>query len=358
MVPILIPAYEPDKRLTKLLKELTNKGIGPIIIVDDGSGERYQEIFSEAERIISSNGGTIIIHDNNSGKGRALKTGFSYIINNFNDEVIGVITADSDGQHTPVAIEGMCNALNDNPSSIILGVRKFDGEHVPWKSRIGNTLTERLFSYIAGVHISDTQTGLRGIPKSLLKESIEIKGERFEYEMRMLVEFAGKHNIVELPIETVYDSTTNHQTHFNPVKDSIRIYRILFEKFIKYLFSSGFSCLIDLLLFYIVCVFLKNRDIFLYTAYATIMARVVSAVVNFSINYKIVFKSMESKFWACIKYFLLALFQMFSSAFLVTICTQIISDKEIVWKILVDTLLFVFSYYVQQRFVFKRMNNK
>lgn len=123
--------------------------------------------------------------------------------------------------------------LKNTPDSLILGVRSFKGKDIPWKSRIGNTLTRKVFSYITGIYISDTQTGLRGIPKTFIYELLDIPGERFEFETQMLIETVGKYKIKEVEIETVYDSKTNHQTHFNPLLDSIKIYKIFLKSLLN-----------------------------------------------------------------------------------------------------------------------------
>ena len=198
--------------------------------------------------------------------------------------------------------------------NIILGVRKFDGEGIPWKSRFGNALTEKIFAYVAGIHVSDTQTGLRGIPAAFLPELLEVPGERFEYEMQMLMECAGKYYITEIPIETIYDSEDNHQTHFDPIADSIRIYKILGKKFVKYIFASFSSCVIDIVLFAIFCSLLKTALPGVYLAVATAGARILSAIYNYAINYRIVFRSNESIGRSGIKYFVLAVIQMCCSA--------------------------------------------
>ncbi len=78
-------------------------------------------------------------------------------------ETAGVLTADSDGQHTPECISKVIDALKKNTESLVLGVRCFGLDEVPWKSRFGNKMTEKTFKYITGVHITDTQTGLREI---------------------------------------------------------------------------------------------------------------------------------------------------------------------------------------------------
>ena len=352
LVPIVIPSYEPDDRLITLLHAFDEKGMGPVIIVNDGSSEKYDEIFKEAESIITKRGGKFISYRPNRGKGRALKTAFSYIAENMPD-ALGCVTADSDGQHSPDCITTIISSLKEHPDNLILGVRQFKKEDIPWKSWFGNTLTVKVFAYVSGMKVSDTQSGLRGIPFKFMKDLIDCKGERFEYETQMLLECAGRYELTEIPIETIYDSKESHQTHFDPFKDSIRIYKILGKKFVKFIFASLSSFVIDILLFHLFVFLLKDSFEAVYITLATVGARVISAVYNYLINYKFVFKSKASKGTSLTKYALLAVIQMCLSAGIVTLLVKIIPGSwETLVKAIVDTLLFLISYSIQQRFVF------
>lgn len=351
MIPIVIPAYEPDSNLPLLLHTLAENNVGPVIVVDDGSGEQYASIFEKARSLVEGNGGTVLVHEVNRGKGRALKTAFQYILDNYQG-VVGAVTADSDGQHTVDCIRKVMAALEAKPEELILGVRDFSGDDIPWKSRFGNNLTEKVFAYVAGVHVSDTQTGLRGIPREFMRDLLDVAGERFEFEMQMLLESVNRYPISEVEIETIYDSVEDHQTHFDPVADSIKIYRILGKKFLKYIFASFSSSILDLVLFSVFCFFLEGRYIS-YVAVATVLARIISAVYNYTINYKVVFKSKENVGKASAKYFLLALVQMGLSAALVSGAVMLLPFvPKVVVKGVVDTLLFFVSYHIQQKFVF------
>lgn len=351
-IPVLIPSYEPDDRLIKLIEELDSSDVYPIIIVDDGSGDKYHDIFDNVETIIKKYGGVILHHEVNKGKGRGLKTGFKYILDNYKD-AIGCVTADSDGQHTVDSIKAVKEEMTKYPNDLIMGVRSFDGEGIPWTSRVGNKITEKVFSYLSGVHVTDTQTGLRGIPSKFMDELLNTKGERFEFEMRMLVEAADNYPIKEVTIETVYDSAENHQTHFNPFKDSIKIYKILGERFIKFLFSSLSSSVVDLLLFSLFCLIFKRSLSIYYVTVSTIIARIFSAIYNYLINYRFVFNSKNKVTTSISKYALLALIQMLCSALLVTLAVQLLpSVKEVILKAVIDIFLFFISYKIQQKFVF------
>ena len=350
MIPIIIPSYEPDERLIALLKDLDANTEEPVIIVNDGSDEKYNPLFEESEAIIKKHGGFLLIHEVNKGKGRALKTAFQAVIDRFPD-AIGSVTADSDGQHSVECIKAVSAKLEETRNNLILGVRNFDMDNVPWKSRAGNKITEKVFAYVAGVHVTDTQTGLRGIPLAFMKELIDVKGERFEFETRMLLE-AGPYPIIEVPIKTIYDSKENHQSHFNPFKDSIKIYKILGAKFLKFIFASLSSSLLDLLLFGVLCFFLKPH-LGSYIVISTVVARVLSATYNYIINYKLVFNSRKQVAISAGKYVILAIVQMCCSAVLVTLaCHFITVIPEVIIKAIIDMILFFISYHIQQKYVF------
>ncbi len=351
MIPIIIPAYEPDARLLDLLETLKARRMGPIVIVDDGSGDAYKEIFAKAEPYTRELGGAILTHEVNKGKGRALKTAFAYVLETW-PEATGSVTADSDGQHSADCIESIRKALEADPDKLILGVRKFDGEDVPWRSRAGNTITEAVFAYVSGIHVSDTQTGLRGIPRAFMQELLDVPGERFEFETQMLLESAGKYPIVEVPIKTIYDSKENHQTHFNTFTDSVKIYKILLKNFGKYIFSSISSCVIDLALFAVFCNLMRGK-VTGYVAISTVLARVISGIYNYIVTYAVVFKSKEKVSTSGIKFLLLAIVQMSLSAALVTgFCTLFRGAPEVAVKAVVDVILFFISFTIQQKYVF------
>lgn len=349
--PVIIPAYEPDERLISLLDDLVKADQKNIIVVDDGSGEKYSSLFARAKEAIAPYG-IVLSYNENKGKGGALKTAFSYVIKNMPD-AIGVVTADSDGQHTVECIEHVEKKLLENPGSMVLGVRNFDGEGIPWKSEFGNKLTKKVLKYVSGISVSDTQTGLRGIPAGFLRECLDIRQNRFEYEMEMLLRTSGRLDVIEVPIATVYDSKENHQTHFNPVLDSIKVYKVLCRRFLIFIFSSLSSGILDLTLFTLFCFMLRERLPEIYILVSTVAARVISACYNYTLNYTKVFHSRARVPTSGSKYALLAVLIMICSAFFVT-CGKAFMPimPETLIKIAVDIVLFFVSYKVQQKFVY------
>lgn len=346
-IPVIIPAYEPDDKLIGLLRELRKAQIENIVIVDDGSGSACAGIFEQAEKEF---GCKVLVHAVNLGKGRALKTAFNYCIRAYS-ELPGCVTADSDGQHSAECILRCMKALWEQPEALILGCRDFDEENVPFRSKFGNKCTCHIFRYLAGVRVSDTQTGLRSIPLSFMKTLMNVKGERFEYETNMLIEAkrAGI-SMKEVPIQTIYIGE-NKTSHFHVIKDSVRIYLI----FAKFLFSSLSSSVVDLALFSLLCFLLKGKSwgTVTYITAATVAARVVSAVYNYLLNYKVVFKSKGSMGRTMGKYFMLAAVQMCCSAVLVNLLYPLVGGYEVAVKMPVDILLFFVSFVIQREIVYK-----
>ena len=345
-IPIIIPSYEPDEKLPALLKKLRENGFEHIVVVDDGSGEAYAHFFGEARETYQCH---VLHHAVNQGKGRALKTAFNFCLQEFQG-LIGVITADSDGQHSPECILNCAEALIDYPDSLILGCRCFEGEDVPARSEFGNKCTRVVMKYLTGITVSDTQTGLRGIPASFMQQLLMVKGERFEFETNMLLETkTRKVPIVEVPIQTIYIEE-NKTSHFNPIKDSIKIYMI----FGKFLFSSLSSSVVDLVLFSVFCIMLRDMEFnnISYITAATVLARILSAFYNYSMNYKVVFQSETSIETSLPRYAALAVVQMSLSALLVNKLYPLFGGMEVLVKIPVDVLLFFLSFVIQREFVY------
>jgi glycosyltransferase involved in cell wall biosynthesis len=273
---ILIPAYEPNIRLINLINDLIDSCDYDIVVVDDGSGQEYKYIFDT----VSSLGCTVLTHEKNRGKGAALKTGFRYIQET--KESTGVVTADCDGQHLPKDIIKIAEAVKDYKKALVLGTRRFVGK-VPFRSRFGNSVTRTIFSFVSGAKVYDTQTGLRGFSMEMLPWLCEIPGERFEYEMNMLLEAVpAGYSFYEIDIDTVY-LEQNKSSHFRFLKDSISVYLPI----IKFSMSSLTSAVLDLLLLVIFQLFTSN--LFL----SVVGARVCSAVFNYTVNRYYVFSKFK-----------------------------------------------------------------
>ena len=242
---ILIPSLEPDERLPAYIRELEKSGFGHIIVVDDGSGESYQSVFSEVGDIPRT---TVLRHEVNQGKGVALKTGYKFI-QTLTEPFSGVITADSDGQHTVKDCIRLAEMLEEGKRALYLGSRDFNLPNIPPKSRSGNRITSTVFKALYGQWLPDTQTGLRAFRREEIPFMIDVEGERYEYEMKVLIACSrAKIPMIPVTIETIYENG-NEGTHFHPIRDSWRIYKVILGSFIRFMGASLICFLVDWLLF-------------------------------------------------------------------------------------------------------------
>ena len=224
-VTIIVPSLDPDEKLCKVVEGLLAEGFDDILLVNDGSHEDHLAPFEEAARHPEV---TVLTHEVNRGKGRAMKTAFAWCMEHRPD-IDGVVTVDGDNQHLPKDVRRCAEAMVAHPEKVWLGVRDFSLEQVPFRSRFGNNLTRGIMRLACGVDVSDTQTGLRAIPAGDLDYMCKIEGERYEYETQMLLSLRQQGiGIGEIVIETVYINE-NETSHFHPLRDSWKIYKIIFR---------------------------------------------------------------------------------------------------------------------------------
>lgn len=337
---ILIPAYEPGPRFLDVIDSINEQLNFPeIVVVDDGSGPLYREVFDGAR----SRGAEVLSYEKNRGKGLALKHGITFIQRSFPNE--SIVCADCDGQHTAHDIGRVARALEDGSSDMVLGARAFTGA-VPLRSRLGNSVTRLAFAAATRTKISDTQTGLRGYRPGILDWLRNIGGERFEYEFNVLL--AAHHagvSVTEIPIETVY-LEQNASSHFRPLADSARIYWPL----AKFTFSSFGAFIVD---FVCLLTFMSITGNLLVSVVA---ARVVSATANFLANRQFVFSgAKQSPNGAASRYATLVVALLGANYVLLRILTSM-SLSLATAKVITEMTLFIASYQVQKRLVFKKLD--
>ncbi len=339
-IPVLIPAYNPDRTLLSVVEGATKQGFETIIIVNDGSDAEADHVFEKLEK---TEGCHVLHHAVNLGKGRALKTGFNYFYLNFPDSP-GIVTADADGQHLPEDIAKVSRTFMNNSKAVVLGSRTFD-KGTPRRSLIGNTITRYVFRFLVGRKISDTQSGLRCIPRHIVPDLIRLEGEKYEYEMNMLISTKTSHTvIIEEPITTVYIEN-NRSSHFNPFLDSMKIYFLL----LRFSFSSAFASLIDFVIFSISFSISSN------ILTSIILARLVAGNVNFFINKNLVFQNKNSVAGTIIRYYMLFIV-MGVLAFISIKTLAGFGMNVIAAKALTETALFFASFSIQRDFIF--LNSK
>lgn len=352
---VVLPSLDPDEKLLRTIDGLVEYGFSDIILVNDGSKPENLRYFETACALPQVN---LLHHKVNRGKGAALKTAFTYVLDNRPD-CIGVVTVDGDGQHHSEDTKA-CALHMAETGRLTLGVRDFSQPDVPFRSKSGNKLTSLAFKVFVGMTITDTQTGLRAIPRKYLSSMLEVSGDRFEYETNMLL-YMKRAAIAfdEVKIRTVYIEE-NKSSHFRPVRDSWRIYKLILAHFFKYGISSVLSAIIDTGLFTLLSLLLRSvlKDPLL-TVIPTVSARAVSSLCNFFLNKKLVFKSQGRTGKALLRYYMLAVPQALLQLLLtqgVYMLLGITAEQTLIRGLLytaVMCVLFVFSFMIQQRWVFQ-----
>lgn len=350
-VVVVIPSLEPTEALNSYVEQLVLCGFENIVIINDGSDSCFDEIFERLNEIKQC---TVLQHEKNCGKGCALKTGYQYVKKHL-PMCKAVVTADSDGQHAVEDVCKMAAEIMKNPYTMLLGIRDFKQKNTPLKSRVGNGLTSTMFFCLHGKWLPDTQTGLRAFGSQMIETMINVPGERYEYEMQVISNSVTERIPMHaIPIETIYEDG-NKGTHYQAIKDSVRIAKVLFGMLGRFVVSSAVSAVVDLLLAWcfmdVLRVFIPSND-FIRILLAVVLARVVSMVVNYCINRNYVFRESKSVKVSGTKYVLLCILNMFLSAFITYLISTMMGVDEKVVKVFGDAVLFIGSYQLQKRWVF------
>jgi putative flippase GtrA len=336
---VLIPAYEPDDRLTALLAQLRREAPHcRVVVVDDGSGDAYFHVFDAARHA----GAEVLTLPVNAGKGRALKTGFQHIREHWPDA--DVVCADSDGQHRVADILRVGERIVRLDQAIVLGGRRFTG-CVPARSRFGNAVSRQAFRLASGRRVHDTQTGLRGYPAGLLPWLLQVPGDRFEYELHMLLDSrAAGHPIDEIAIETVY-LEGNESSHFRPIVDSVRVMLPL----LAYAAASLSSFVVDFVALQLIALATGSLLI------SVVGARLLSGSLNFALNRSLVFGGASGPSSTlgrqALRYGALALGLLGASYGMLSVLTAL-GLALVPAKLITDIALYFVSYQVQRRLVF------
>lgn len=333
----LFPSYQPTAVFCELLEGLRKMDPSPIVIVDDGSGPAYRELFQRAAEVP----GTIVLTNAvNLGKGAALKHGMNRILVDHPD-CAGIVTADADGQHSIADILKVANELRERPAEAVFGSRDFRHD-VPFRSKIGNVISRYVYRFLIGVNLSDTQTGLRGIPRRLAELSLEIRANRYDFETEQLIVLTNQRiGFREIPIQTIYVED-NRESHFRPLYDSLKIYFVL----LRYALASASAAATDLFSFWII--FGSTQQIVL----SNMSARLISLWVQLALLQGFVFRR-KINFRIFVEYIALVMVSGLLSSGLQVQLLQLV-NVPLLTKIVADTLVFLFNFLFIRDFIFGR----
>jgi len=216
---VVIPCYNAGDRLRPVVEKLI--GIADnIYIVDDGSTDGSPQSTQDLDV-------KIITLPENRGKGFAMLAGFEAALKEPGVEAVTIL--DADGQHDPAELNGLYSAFVEHGADLLVGERRFTGDEVPWRSKLGNNLTALLARILLKRDLPDTQSGYRLHSRRFVEDILDtVPGGRYEMEMAILIKAVREgYNVASSPIATIYEKG-NTSSHFNKLRDSFLIYRMFF----------------------------------------------------------------------------------------------------------------------------------
>jgi glycosyltransferase involved in cell wall biosynthesis len=217
---VLVPAYNAGGTLPILLGQLQNLHDKPegVLIVDDGSTDATTDIAKQYNA-------DVFRFPQNRGKGRALRQGFTMLLENRNADYI--ICLDADLQHPVSMIPDFIRTAENKKSRFIIGYRSRSIKLMPWPRILSNFITSRILSFLTGQNIKDSQCGFRLISKEVLKET-PLQENGFQLESEMLLRLASRRiRIDQIPVPTIY---TRGNSHIHHVQDTIKFISLIIKE--------------------------------------------------------------------------------------------------------------------------------
>ncbi len=220
MLFVIVPAYNEEKNIGRVISGLFEHGYHNVVVVDDGSEDNTGEV-------ASSLGARVITHPVNRGQGAALQTGHEYVMNQGAEIVVHF---DGDGQFNPLDVAPAVEAIKSGDYDVILGSKLLDDRsQIPWTKRHIIIPLARLFNRLfTGVKLSDVHNGFRVLNRKAL-EKIEITNSGMAHNTE-IVHKLKKHGLKfkEYPVEVTY-----HEYGLGPRGGLQIVYDLLVSKIIK-----------------------------------------------------------------------------------------------------------------------------
>jgi glycosyltransferase involved in cell wall biosynthesis len=227
-VVIVIPAYNEAVTVGGILARCL-ECVGEVVVIDDGSTD-------DTAAVVRNFPVELLRNDGNEGKAASLVRGMRRAVER-GAEI--VVTMDADGQHRPEDLSQLIGCAAAYPGRIVIGSRLHQREAFPPLRYIGNRIADFWISWACGYRVEDSQSGFRLYPSSLLAQLDVPHGpdRGFVFESEILIEAARRGvRSISVPIPALYEGTTVRASHFRPIRDVLRIVRMVAWKLI----SRGF----------------------------------------------------------------------------------------------------------------------
>jgi len=213
----VIPACNEARSIEEIVSRCLQQSV-QVLVINDGSTDGTAELARKA-------GAVVVRHKTNKGKGIAIQTAITEVLKRGFD---GAIFLDADGQHLPEELPRFLEAYQRTGAALVLGSRMHDNRAMPTIRRWANTASSLVVSLIAGVRITDSQSGFRLLSRHTLELLQRETGTGFELESQMLI-MAHRQGLkyVEVPITCIYGE---EQSHYRPLRDSSTFIRSMLKE--------------------------------------------------------------------------------------------------------------------------------
>lgn len=213
-VLVVVPCYNHGRTLKAVLEGILNY-TGSVLVVDDGSTDNSSDVALEK-------GVQLLTLYPNQGKGVAIRKGIEY---GYKNGFTHILTIDADGQHPPVYIPEFIEKSIYNPEALIIGIRDYKGENIPWTSVIGGKISHKLTSWVSRSDIPDSTCGYRLYPIApFLNYNFISTGYEFENEI-LIVARRLNLPILTIPVKVIYPK--NRDSHYRLIRDSLSILKLI-----------------------------------------------------------------------------------------------------------------------------------
>jgi glycosyltransferase involved in cell wall biosynthesis len=192
-ISIVIPVYNEEKTVQEMISKVSQIPFEKeILVIDDGSTDKTPEVL----RSLQGNSLILLRHEQNKGKGAALRTGFSKVTGDI------ILIQDADLEYNPEDYPALLQPILEGKADVVYGSRFLGGPHrvLFFWHYAGNRFLTLLSNILSNLNLSDMETGYKVFKKEVLNQ-IKLKSNRFGFEPEFTIKIAKKKmRVYEVPI--------------------------------------------------------------------------------------------------------------------------------------------------------------
>ena len=219
----LIPAFNEEKTIKEVISELKNVNLN-CLVIDDGSTDRTSKIAQKSNAIV-------VRHNENKGKGEALRTGFEYILKNLHD-IESLVIVDADLQYYAKESIKLLKPLEEKEADFVMGYRNW--RTVPFKNRLGNFVWRVTFNLLFKTKLKDTNCGFMALSRGAISKMKRAYGGYIIENMMLIDALKNKLKIKQVPVSVKYKIKHSKRNIIIGIRIVLGCLIFIFNEGIKY----------------------------------------------------------------------------------------------------------------------------